>query len=89
MTQTEWSSFPEGHRSNIHVFVGAGGFIAVPADPVTAILVEIVQYNIKFNIGMLLHTLADLKQFCGQSGSALRSGLLVSLYHVVILRAEL
>lgn len=84
MAQTKQSCFPKSNRGNIHVLVGAGGFIAVPSNPVTPVPVEVEQHGIELDMGMLLHTIPHLQQFCRPVGFALRSGLLDSPYHVII-----
>ena len=62
MAQTKESCFPESHRCDVHVLVATGGFIAVPSNNVNTIPLEIKKDGIKINIGMLLHTLPDLKE---------------------------
>ena len=62
MAQAEQSCFPKSNRSNVHVLVGAGGFIAVPSHPVIAVPVKVKQHGIEPDMGMLLHTLPDPQQ---------------------------
>jgi hypothetical protein len=64
VTQAKQACFPESHRCDVHILVAAaGGFITVPAHPVTSIPVQIKQHCIKFNMGMLLYALPDIKEF--------------------------
>lgn len=68
MAQAKQPCFPKGYRGNVHVLVGACGFVAVPAHAVTAVPVEVEQHGIELNTGMLLHALPDLKQLCRPVG---------------------